>query len=204
MRALLDVGRDLLRDSDGQLRENADKPTFLELVQRRVHEAVDARLGMSNLGNVCETFKEAARRCDPALAAKATLRSMTREEKRLVLSVYLAARIHRDDDPQLFLTNNRRRRRANAHNSNLPMGSRPPLSAAVVRVMAIYHHLARQPHVLGPQLLDRFASLRECGLIKLEQAHKEHDARVLCAVELPLARIIAGELDVDLAEYLCD
>jgi len=207
LRALLDVGRELLGDFRGPSRDAVGSPNFLEVVQRRVQEAVDARLGLGNLRKVGEPATDTIKR--PLVAARAIMRRMTRAEKRLILAAYLASRIHRDDDQQLFLTSDhRRRRRAPGvkarRQDDLPMVARAPMPTTVARVIAIYHHLARQPLVLGPQLLGRFACLRECGLIKLEQAHKESDARVLCCVELPLARAIATELSVDLAEYLCE
>jgi hypothetical protein len=213
LRALLSIGREVLKGLEGlqPLEEDCASTngcSFLEVLQRRVQEAVDARIGLGNLGNICESTADTSERS--IQTANAVMRRMTRAEKRLVLSTYLASRIRRDDDQQLFLTGDKRRRRKGSgthsrRNDDLPpMIARSPLPTTVVRIMAIFHHLARQPQILGPQLLDHFARLRECGLIKLEHAHRENDARVLCCVELPMARAIARELDVDLVEYLCE
>lgn len=218
---LLDVGQELLADEDLRLTASIAGAggAFLDTLQGQVEEAVESRLGLGGLRGLCEGMAhggggglgDSVSPLNAALvAASITLQHMTEAEKRLVLSAYLASRIHKDDDIQLFMpqgTRRRLRRRGNGsrrQKEDQPLLARAPRPAQLVRVIAIYHVLARQPQLLGHRLFEHLARLRESGLIRLEGACKEHEARVLCLAELPLARAIAGQLNIDLAEYLCD
>jgi len=221
IRDLLSLGQELVSDRDFWERVAASEHIkhFTGLLQRRVQQAVESRLGLFGLSGLQDEAASAgAGRFDDAepnevaAATASAMRLMTKAERRLVLAAYLASRISKDDDIQLFAPRHKQhRRRGGAHmkrrqrkDDGQPSFTRPPRPAPLARVFAIYHHLARQPQLLGGPLFEHLARLREVGLLRLERQSQEHDARLLCCAELPLARACAGDLDIDLAEYLCE
>jgi hypothetical protein len=145
--------------------------------------------------------------------AKQTVLQMTKAEMRLILSAYLGSRVDKQDDAQLFLPEGRHRRRRKVtqsrqkQESDLPPHVTAPQPVPLMRLLAIYHRLARQPQLLGPELLQHLSSLREVGLLRFVGGERNFklnkEPKVLCRAELHLARACARELNVDLAEYLC-
>eukprot|EP00928_Gymnodinium_smaydae_P008996 TRINITY_DN13321_c0_g1_i1.p1 TRINITY_DN13321_c0_g1~~TRINITY_DN13321_c0_g1_i1.p1 ORF type:complete len:772 (-),score=174.41 TRINITY_DN13321_c0_g1_i1:145-2460(-) len=217
LRDLLSVGTEVLLDRSGRLREVAahaggSTSAFMDELQRRVQKAIEARVGMGGAEGVCEQtdIEGAARGAAAAVAA----RQLTKAEKRLILAAYLAAYVQKEDDLQLFLPESQRRKaRRNAgataarrrQDDDQPSFTRAPRPAPLARMLAIYHRLARQPHLLGNQLFETLSRLRAAGLLLLDRTGGQggDDARVICRVDLPLVKVCAGELDVNLAEYLC-
>merc|ERR1712203_193824 len=80
-----------------------------------------------------------------------------------------------------------------------PIFVRAPRPASLSRLLAIYHRLARQPHLVGPPLFEHIASLRDGGLLRFsgDRCCLEQEPKVLCRAQLPLVRLCAGELGVD-------
>eukprot|EP00929_Paragymnodinium_shiwhaense_P044812 TRINITY_DN22980_c0_g1_i1.p1 TRINITY_DN22980_c0_g1~~TRINITY_DN22980_c0_g1_i1.p1 ORF type:complete len:746 (+),score=191.14 TRINITY_DN22980_c0_g1_i1:70-2307(+) len=220
MNELLSVGEELLLDKSfmQKLRAAIGGDSFMSLLQQRVTQAVMSRVSFWDLRNfsggaqmACEGINTEADAVKASTAA--ALDQMTNGMKRLALAAYLAARIHRDHDMQYFAPKRLSRKaaqkksghaRGRGHDSEQPSQTRCPRPAPLTRVLAIYHHLAGQGQLLGDRLFLHLARLREIGLIRLERVTLEHDPKVLCRVELALARACAGELRVDLAEYMVD
>jgi len=184
----------------------------LATLQRRIEALVQERLGLCDMSDL---LPEGAAAADATTATvRATLEGTTKTEKRLLLAAYLAARIDKDDDVQLFMPEGRRRRvrrkgsvvkRGPAGDETLPF-LRPPQAVPLTRMLAIYHRLARQAQLLGPPLLEQVVALRDAGLLRFSgdrAASADRDPKVICRAELPLVKSIAAELGVDLAEYLC-
>lgn len=88
----------------------------------------------------------------------------------------------------------------------IPILCRPPKPTPLARLLAIYHVLAGQSHLVNPPLLEHLASLKELGLLRFvgDRVGLEQDIQVVSRVELQLARACADELSIDLAEYLAD
>jgi hypothetical protein len=206
LKKLLQIGREVLAESEG-----AD--TSMASLQGRIEQAVQRRVGLCDLSGLlerpdCEAQKDTNAPVTMDVANVAMMQGLTKSEKRLLLASYIACRVDKDDDMQLFMAEWVRKTRRKTPNKvvrqkaedDLPVHMRAPRPTTLARLLAVYHRLARQPQLLGPPLFERLAGLREAGLL----AWNGSDAtKVLCRVELPLARACAGELDIDLAEYLC-
>mmetsp|Transcript_13858 Transcript_13858/g.37662 ORF Transcript_13858/g.37662 Transcript_13858/m.37662 type:complete len:706 (-) Transcript_13858:219-2336(-) len=212
---LLSVGEELLRDRDGELASSTGNGNFIAQLQHQVEKALASRRSIGNplafLEGASRTSVQHLADADPQMVSTmAAMDRMTKAEKRLTLSVYLAARIRKEDDMRYFCPERQRQSRRGGGvlirkraDDDKPPFARAPRPAFLSRVLAVYHRLARQPHLLGAPLIQHLARLREFGLIRVEAACKEHDARVHCCAELSIVRACAGELNVDLAEYLC-
>lgn len=222
MNELLKVGEEVLQDVAvfQKLRaaeKAADGATFMAALEQRVMQCVMSRVGFWDLRSfLSNSAPSSGCQWTEAESVKAStaaaMDQMTKGMKRLALSVYLAARIHRDNDGQLFVPKRQRRKpgrrganptKPRGHDADQPAQTRCPKPAPLTRVLAIYHHLAGQAQLLGETLFLHVARLREIGLLRLDRVTPDNDSKVICRVELPLARACAGELGVDLAEYLC-
>lgn len=207
---LLRVGEELIV---GLLDPKAQKMvgTSMTALQQMVEEAVQCRLGLCDLRGLLG----AGASVDATSATAAitlTMKSMSEVDKRIILAAYLAAHIDKDDDIQLFVAESRRRRRKGSitkkvleDDEGLPYSTHTPRPVPLVRLLAIYHRLARKPQLLAPQLFERLLGLREAGLLWLlgdRHAAADREPKVACRAELPLAAACAAELGVDLREYL--
>lgn len=188
-------------------------------LQHRVEELIQERLGLCDLsGMLLESRGVAGQPClrrlgTATLSAKATMEGTTKEEKRLLLAAYLGARIDKDNDTQLFMPEGRRRMRRKGAKpkqgkatDEVPVFLRTPKPVNMPRLLSIYHRLARQQQLLGPPLLEHIAGLRDAGLLRFvgdRQVSVDRDVKIICRAELPLVRMCAAELGVDLAEFLC-
>lgn len=177
----------------------------LNKLKELVEDAVDRRLGSGSLkGWMPEIHSEAGA---TAACVLATLRQLTQAEMRLLVASFLASHVAKEDDAQLFLNANRSRqgsRKKAKAASELPIEARPPKPSCLTRVFAIYHHLARRTQLLGPDLFQLLAGLREGGLLRFngDRASVDNEAKIVCRAELPLVRECAREIGVDLCEYL--
>jgi len=179
----------------------------LAAMQQRIEQAVDRRVGLCDLSEF--PLPAGCNTADPAhVATLATMHQMTKAEKRLIVAAYLAAHIEKENDSQLFSVGQRKARRPKSAlkrtAEDTHITARAPKAALLTRVLAIYHHLAKQPQLVGPPLFEKLASLREAGLIRFmgDRAGVEHDPKVICRAELPLVRECSHELGIDLAEYV--
>lgn len=180
-------------------------------LQQTIDRIVQERLGLCDVSGLLEAGEDVE---NAAAAGKATMRRMTEAEIRLLVSAYVAARVDKEDDIQLFAPAGRRRRRKNgsvvkqhSEDNGRPAFLRTPQPAPLSRLLAIYHRLAQQPQLLGPPLLEQFMKLRELGLLCFAGNRVpalDRDPIVVCRAELPLIRACAAELNIDLAEYLCN
>jgi len=144
-----------------------------------------------------------------SVSALVTLRQMTKAEMRLILAAYLAGHVEKEDDVQLFMPGVKRKcRRKPSAKQQLaeaqPVYTRAARPTSLSRLLAVYHRLARRPQLLGPPIFEHLLVLREVGLLRFpaERACLDQDVKVTCRAQLPLVRAIAGELNIDLAEYL--
>jgi len=179
-------------------------------LQKQIEGLVQHRLGLCDMSNM----EDVAEGRDAGEAgAYAILKDNTVDQKRLILAVYLASRIEKDDDLQLFMpVGSRRRMRRHgsilskkaSSGAGIPSRLRAPKSVTLSRLLAVYHRISRQEQLLGPALLENLLGLREHGLLRFADRNctLDKDCVITCRVELPLARAIARELDVDMAEYL--
>lgn len=88
----------------------------------------------------------------------------------------------------------------------LPAHVKQPNVVTIPRLLATYHHLARQPRLMGSNIFQALTKLKEAGLVRFvgEKNFKmDKDLKVVCRAELPLAQACAATLNVDLTEYLC-
>jgi len=180
-------------------------------LQRQIESLVQQRLGLCDMGNM----EDGAEGKDPGeVGAFAILKNNTIEKKRLILAVYLASRIEKEDDLQYFLPQGCRRKQRRhaallrkkssaANHPTVPSRLKAPKPVTLSRLLAIYHRVSRQEQLLGPVLLENLVALRESNLIRFADRNfaVEKDSVIMCRVELPLARAIAIELDIDMAEY---
>uniref|UniRef100_A0A7S1L2M5 Origin recognition complex subunit 5 C-terminal domain-containing protein n=1 Tax=Alexandrium catenella TaxID=2925 RepID=A0A7S1L2M5_ALECA len=205
---LLRIGQEVLAETHFP----AARGGGIAAMQRRIERAVHERVGLCDLS----TLLEPGEVLEPSTAsAMATVRRMTKEECRLLLAAYLGARVDKDDDAQLFLpmggrSKGQRRgavtKKVTDGDADVPIFARPPHPVPLVRLLAIYHRLARAPALVGPLLFERLMNLKEAGLLRFtgeRQPCGERDFKVICRAELPLARACAGDVDVDIAEFLC-
>jgi len=139
------------------------------------------------------------------LAMDAARKRMTKTEKRLLVAAYVASRVDKKDDGQLFGTSVRRRRGARrkpaAEDEDSPL-TRSPEPVPVTRLMAVYHALAGQPQLMGPYIFEHLVKMRHSNLIRFA-GDRYGQMKIICRVERQLACACAGELDIDMAEYLC-
>jgi hypothetical protein len=206
LRQLLSVARQLLRDTfPSDLKGGWNGADF----QQRVLQAVQQRLGICDLSGLLPNGENIDGLDSATISAHVTLRQMTKAEMRLVLSAYLAGYVEKEDDAQLFMPGYKRRVRRKTSTKQqdageLPVYVRAPQTTSLSRLLAIYHRLARRPHLLGPPLFEHLAGLREAGLLRftVERACSDSDLKVTCRAQLPLVRAITGVLGIDLAEYL--
>jgi len=180
-------------------------------LKQLVEEASARQTGWVHSNKVLDASEDLGSQTSQAVAASIVKR-MTKAEMRLVLAAYLGSRVDKQDDRQLFLPDNQRRRRrvtvtrTKKKDDQLPAPVQAPRAVPVTRLLAIYHRLARKPRLLGSQLFERISNLREVGLIKGigERGFKlDRELKVVCRAELNLAAACAKELKIDLAEYLC-
>eukprot|EP00933_Yihiella_yeosuensis_P063141 TRINITY_DN66224_c0_g1_i1.p1 TRINITY_DN66224_c0_g1~~TRINITY_DN66224_c0_g1_i1.p1 ORF type:complete len:538 (+),score=108.83 TRINITY_DN66224_c0_g1_i1:79-1692(+) len=206
--SLLEVAIDVI-----QALRPGDRILNMALLQKLVEEASQRLIAFVHL-------KDAVGDDDPKntqfAVANETVRNMTRAECRLILSAYLCSRIDKQEDRQLFLpegASKRGRRQTNSARkkekaeSDFPAPVQAPQPVPLTRMLAICHRLARQPHLVGTDLYQHLAGLREAGFLRFVGGDKglklDREPKVICRVELPLARACAVELGVDMAEYLC-
>jgi len=204
---------DLLWVGDGVLSTPDALGGGMAALQRRVGTLVQERLGLCDLAGLADEGPNGGGLDAAASAARMAMQGMTKTEKRLVLAAYLAARIDSEDDAQLFVPEGRsrlRRRgaatRAGRAKDDTPVWLRAPRPTPLVRVLAVYHRLARHAQLLDTPLLEQLAGLREAGLLRFIGAAAgaaDKEPRLVCRAELPLAKACAAELNIDLAEYLC-
>lgn len=215
---LLHVGEEILRqpsasaDPAEQAQSRRRPGGAMASMQEGIDRAVQQLKGLCDLGPLLEPGE----RSDASAAASVAMRRMTKAEKRLLLAAYLGSRIDKEDDQKLFLPAARRRMKRRPAfkrkfaDDEQPVFTRPPRPVPLMRLLAIYHCLARQPDLLGPPLFEKLMSLREAGLLRFlgdrgpgSAPSVERDPKVVCRAELALVRACAGDLNVDLAEYLC-
>lgn len=207
---LLRIGEEL---SVGLLDSKAQKAvgTRMSVLQQMIDEIVQRRLGLCDLRGLLGAG-ELVDATSATAAITLTMRSMTEVDKRIILAAYLGAHMDKDDDVQLFVAESRRRRRKGSitkkaleDDAGLPYSAHTPRPVPLMRLMAIYHRLARKPQLLAPQLFERLLGLREAGLLWLLgdcHAAADREPKVACRAELPLAAACAAELGVDMQEYL--
>jgi len=202
---LLQVADDVLAATDAGAMPGPAK------LKQLVEEASARQTGWVHSKKVLDASEDLGSQTSQAVAASIVKR-MTKAEMRLVLAAYLASRVDKQDDRQLFLPDNQRRRRrvtvtrTKKKDDQLPAPVHAPRAVPVTRLLAIYHRLARKPCLLGSQLFERISNLREVGLIRGigERGFKlDRELKVVCRAELFLAAACAKELKIDLAEYLC-
>lgn len=198
---LLQVGKELLRSWRVEEGRSVDVDNF----HKRVQEALSRRLGLGSLSGILKSSEEEG---TELASARFAVQRMTKAEVRLLLAAYLGSRIDKEDDIQLFLPEGIKRRRRRAGSivkrnkcDDQPVFSRPQKPLLMTRLLAIYHKLARQPRLLGPGLMEHIMNLKEVGYISFEYS-PDKEPKVVCKVELPLARACAGELNIDLSEFL--
>lgn len=189
------------------VRRMPDVKEGLSAMQQIIEQAVERRVGLCDLRGF--PLPAGCNATDPVqVATLATLHQMTKAEMRLVVASYLAAHIAKEDDCQLFYIVQRKARRQKSvlkkPVEDTHITAQAPKPALLTRVLAIYHHLAQQPQLIGPPLFEKLASLREAGLIRFmgDRAGVEHDPKVICRAELPLVRECCSVLNIDLAAYL--
>jgi len=214
LQQLLSVGRQLLREGvpDGEAGGSCGAD-----FQKRVFKAVQQRLGVCDLSGLLKSTDNSKQYIDKtgegmdtaSVSALVMLRQMTKAEMRLILAAYLAGYVEKEDDVQLFMPGAKRKARRKPTTKQQqaeaqPVYSRPARPTSLSRLLAVYHRLARRPQLLGPPLFEHLAGLKEAGLLRFpaERACLDHDVKVTCRAQLPLVRAIAGELNIDLAEYL--
>lgn len=146
---------------------------------------------------------------DPEAKLIKVSQTMSKAEMRLVLAAYLASRVCKQDDRQLFLGRSTRRKRSvmvRQKDNAPPAHVKQPNVVTIPRLLATYHHLARQPRLMGSNIFHALTKLKEAGLVRFvgEKNFKmDKDLKVVCRAELPLAQACAATLNVDLTEYLC-
>merc|ERR1740117_310985 len=185
LRHLKGVGLEVVRNMPGDKKVAA--------MQQCIEQAVERRVGLCDLRGF--PLPEGCNVVDPAqVATLATIHQMTKAEMRLVVAAYLAAHINNENDCQLFSYVQRKARRQKSvlkkSGEDTHITAQAPKAALLTRVLAIYHHLAQQPQLVGPPLFEKLAGLREAGLIRFmgDRAGVEHDPKVICRAELPLVR----------------
>mmetsp|Transcript_68903 Transcript_68903/g.121788 ORF Transcript_68903/g.121788 Transcript_68903/m.121788 type:complete len:515 (+) Transcript_68903:95-1639(+) len=179
-------------------------------LKQLVEEAAARQTGFLHSHKVLDASEDFGAQTAPVVAAS-TAKRLTKAEMRLILAAYLASRVDKQDDRQLFLPDSQRRRRrvmvtkTRKKEDQFPASVHAPRAVPLTRVLAIYHRLARKSLLIGSQLFERISSLREAGLLRGgERSFKlDRELKVICRAELYLARACAKELKVDLAEYLC-
>lgn len=182
---------------------------IMAMLQRRVEQVVQQHIGLCDLNGLCEFPSKAAGEMPEVVSAMAAMQRMTKAEKRLILSSYLGARIDPKEDMQLFMaaaTRKRKRQKVARRDDDEPAFILTPRPVPLRRLLAIYHCLARQRQLLGPQLFEHIGNLEEVGLLRFvgdRTVASGQDPKVLCRAELPLARACAADVGIDLAEYLC-
>lgn len=178
----------------------AGETNNMSLLQPLIEEACRRRVGF-----VHKPVKELGTVTEVSTATQ----SMSKAEIRLVLAAYLASRICKQDDRQLFLGRSLRRKRqvvVRQKDHSLPAHVQQPAAVTFPRLLAIYHRLALQPRLMGSNIFQALTKLKEAGLIRYvgEKNFKmDKDLKVVCRAELPLAQACAASLKIDLTEYLC-
>lgn len=202
---LLSIARQLLQEGLPDVAGGSCGAAFQQLVLK----AVQQRLGVCDLSGLLKKGEHVEGMDTASMSALITLKQMTKAEMRLILAAYLAGYVEKEDDMTLFMPEIRRKRRNKqsakaAMADQLPIYVKAPRPTSMARLLAVYHRLARQPQLLGPPIFEHLAGLREAGLLRFpaERACLDQDVKVTCRAQLPLVRAIAGELNLDLAEYL--
>merc|ERR1719223_309367 len=147
---------------------------------------VQQRLGLCDLTGLLEQGHDVK---GSAVASAATVRRMTKPEKRLLVATYLGARIEKQEDTQLFMPEGRGRRyrgknsAAKQESADGPAFLREPKPVVLPRLFAIYHRLAQQPQALSFPLMEQLMALREAGFLRFageRPGTAERDPRVIC------------------------
>jgi len=205
---LLKVGKEVLRSAALKEVPTGGAAAIMSALQHQIEQVAQRHTGLCDLSGLSEVPCQVASEA----SATAAMAQMTKAEKRLLLSSYMASRVDPRDDIQLFLPHaiKRKRKRGTGmvarREDEEPAFTRTPRPVPFKRLLAIYHCLARQRQLLGPQIFEKFGVLEEAGLLRFagdRTASSGQDPKVLCRAELPLARACAADLGVDLAEYLC-
>jgi len=207
LRQLLRIGEEVLRSPGGAGGSMAN-------LQEQIEKALQQRISLPDPRGLLESEPAGAQRTAAATWTAVTKQQMTRAELRLIVSAYLGAHIDKDDDVQLFCPRAKRKRRmmvkrAPRAEAQLPVFAQAPRPVPLARLFAIYHHFAGQPQLLGPMLFASLTRLCEAGLLSYAGGRSttpniEQDQKIICRTELPLVQECAGELHVDLAEYICN
>mmetsp|Transcript_7513 Transcript_7513/g.13527 ORF Transcript_7513/g.13527 Transcript_7513/m.13527 type:complete len:506 (+) Transcript_7513:37-1554(+) len=179
---------------DGQVHDVAS-------MQKVVERSCKRRLGLCDMSH---------------LTSDSGAGNLSLTEKRMLVATFLASYVPKDDDGQLFLPMGQRRKRrvlkraasATAEGapsaSSTPIAARHPQVSSLIRVMAIFSKISRQPQSVGPEVLQAVMQLKDAGLVRLvgDKSYTEKDAKVISCAKLPLARSCATALGIDLPEYL--
>lgn len=205
LQQLLSVARQLLQEG---LLEGSSGGCLGLAFQQRVLRAVQERSGVCDFSSLLGD--DGIGMDAGSVSALVSMRQMTKAEKRLILAAYLAGYVEKEDDVQLFMPGMKRKARKKMASKQqqpakaLPVFALAPRPTSLSRLLAVYHKLARQPHLLGPPLFEHLAGLREAGLLRfpVERSCLDPDVKVTCRAELPLVRAIASELNISMAEYL--
>lgn len=203
--SLMSIGRDVI------VAIGNGAPPSLDGLQKLVEQALKRRTGFLHVGSGLGSDVDPDVRSTHAVAA-VNIKSMTKAEMRLGLAAYLGSHLDKMEDRQLFLPEGERRRRRRQtvtkqrRDDGLPVHVKAPRPVPLSRLLAIYHRIARQPQLLGANLFDTLASLRESGLVRLlgetKSCKLDREVKIACQTELPMAVAWAKELKIDLAEYL--
>jgi len=199
---LLRIGEEVLRSEEAVGLAAASTAAL----GKQIEKLVQQRLGLCDLTGLLERGHKAN---SESAAVSVAMRGLVMSEKRILLSLYLAARIDKDNDIQLFMPGGRGRgcRKPLRHQKEDagPYSLWEPRPVPLARLLAVYHRLAKQDHLLGPALLEQLISLREAGFLSLlgeKGAVADRDPKVLCKVELPIASACARDLGIQIKEYL--
>lgn len=196
MHDLLRIGEEILRTKDPA---SLAKASSSHLGQR-VEEIVQQRLGLCDLTGLLERGQVVE---SSAASCAATVRRMVKTEKRLLVAAYLGSRLHKDDDVQHFMPAGRGRCRRSGMVRHQPDELQEPRPVSLTRLLAIYHRLAQEPHVLSSILLEQLVNLHEAGLLRIVggPVAVDRDAKVVCRAEPPVVSACAANLNICLPEY---
>jgi len=205
---LLSVGRQLLF-KEGELPADVKTTGWnSDAFQQCVLKAIGRRQGQVDQSGLLKSG-QVVKDMDPASSvAQFEVQHMTKAEMRLILAAYVAGYVDKEDDLQLFMPGYKRKAKRKMGSKQgvdeeLPVYTKAPSPTSMTRLLAVYHRLARRPHLLGPMIFENLSDLRGQGLLSFAAERAcDQDVKVMCRAKLPLVRAIASELNVDLAEYL--
>jgi len=205
---LLQTGREVICAS--KLQEAAPKQDAhrdFSAMKKHLDQAVKRRIGLCDFMNSKSDSTLPGYLGTDADELVVGLSRITQAEKRLIVAAYLGGHVGKENDAHLFVDRHKRHRRVTKKKTcyDLPVHVCAPQPTSLMRMLAIYHRLARQTQLLGPHLFEHLASLRDAGLLHFAGniCTQDHDVKVTCRAELPMVRACAAHLNVDLAEYLC-